>query len=90
MPLDKALDEVAASSDIREALLEHRGQLGEVLKLIFAYEHADWHNTSLIMVRYRIDVEDLTKAFLDSLYWYRQLLDAIEDEENLEEAPEGG
>ena len=88
MPLDRALDEVAASGEIREALMERKGQLGEVLKLIFAYEHADWHNTSLIMVRNGIDVEVLTKAFLDSLYWYRQLLDAIEDEEGLEGASE--
>ena len=88
MPLGKAIDEVAASAEIREALIDNRGQLSEVLKLIFAYEHADWHNTSLIMVRYGIDIEVLTKAFLDSLHWYRQLLDAIKDEEELEEAAE--
>jgi len=35
------------------------------------------------MVRNRVDIEDLSQAFLDSLYWYRQLLDAI-DEEALE------
>ena len=88
MPLGKAIDEVAASGEIREALMEHKGQLSEVLGLIFAYEHADWHNASIIMVRHGIDIEVLTKAFLDSLYWYRQLLDAIEDEEELEEAGE--
>ena len=80
MPLSKAIDEVAASAEIREALVDNKGQLSEVLNLIFAYEHADWHNTSLIMVRNRIDIEELSGAFLDSLYWYRTLLDAIEDE----------
>ena len=90
MPLAKAIDEVAASSEIREALLEGKGQLSEVLKLIFAYEHADWHNTSLIMVRNRIDIEELSQAFLDSLHWYRQLLDAIEDETDEEEPEEAG
>jgi len=80
MPLSKAIDEVAASSEIREALLDNKGQFSDVLKLIFAYEHADWHTTSLIMVKNSIDIEQLTQAFLDSLYWYRQLLDAIEDE----------
>jgi len=88
MPLSKAIDEVAASGEIRDALLERKGQLSDVLKLIFAYEHADWHNTSLIMVRHGIDIEILTKAFMDSLYWYRQLLDAIEDEEEFEGAAE--
>jgi EAL and modified HD-GYP domain-containing signal transduction protein len=85
MPLNKAIDEVAASGEIRDALLDQKGQLSEVLRLIFAYEHADWHNTSLIMVRHGIDIENLTSAFLDSLYWYRQLLDAIEEEEENEE-----
>jgi len=80
MPLAKAIDEVAASSEIRDALVEGKGQLSEVLKLIFAYEHADWHNTSLLMVKNGIDIEELSRAFLDSLHWYRQLLDAIEDE----------
>jgi len=84
MPLGKAIDEVAATGEIRDALLEHKGQLSDVLTLIFAYEHADWHNASLMMVRHRIDIEDITKAFLDSLVWYRQLLDAIEEEEEIE------
>jgi EAL and modified HD-GYP domain-containing signal transduction protein len=81
MPLTKAIDEVAASGEIRDALVEKKGRLSEVLSLIFAYEHADWHNSSLIMVKNSIDIEELTKAFLDSLYWYRQLLDAIEEED---------
>jgi len=80
MPLQKAIDEVAASGEIRDALLDKKGQLSEVMRLIFAYEHADWHDASLIMVRNSVDIAVLSKAFLDSLYWYRQLLDAIADE----------
>jgi len=87
MPLAKAIDEVAASGEIRDALMDGKGPLSEVLKMIFAYEHADWHTTSLIMVRNGIDIEELSQAFIDSLYWYRQLLDAIEDED--EEENEG-
>jgi len=86
MPLERAIDEVAASGEIRAALVERKGPLSEVLNLIFAYEHADWHDVSLIMVRNKIDVEDLTKAFLDALLWYRQLLDAIEDDAESDEA----
>jgi hypothetical protein len=55
------------------------------MSLVLAYEQADWHNTSLLMVRYGVDVDTLTKAYVDSLYWYRQLLDAIKDEEVAEE-----
>jgi len=80
MPLHEAIDEVAAASDIREALVKNTGRISEVLSLIYAYERADWHKASIIMVRNRVDIEDLSQAFLASLLWYRQLLDAIDDE----------
>jgi EAL and modified HD-GYP domain-containing signal transduction protein len=85
MPLERAINEVAASGEIRDTLLEKRGPLSEVMSLVLAYEQADWHNTSLLMVRYGVDVDTLTKAYVDSLYWYRTLLDAIKDEEVAEE-----
>lgn len=80
MPLEKAIDEVAASGEIRDTLLEKKGPLSEVMKLIFAYEYADWDSAALIMVKNGIDIDELTRAFFDSLVWYRQLLDAIADE----------
>jgi len=80
MPLSDAIDEVAADAEIRDALVNKHGQIYEVLSLIYAYERADWHTASIIMVRNSIDITDLNQAFLDSLYWYRQLLDAIDDE----------
>ena len=83
LPLRRAIDEVAAHNDIRDALIEHKGLIYEILSLVFAYERADWYNASLIMVRNGVDIEDLTQAFLDSLYWYRKLLDAIDDEANI-------
>ena len=83
MPLRRAIDEVAADTEIREALINNKGPIHEVLSLIFAYTRADWHNTSLIMVRNGVDIEDLTKAFIDSLHWYRQLLDAIDYESDV-------
>jgi len=78
MPMRKAIDEVAAAEEIRDALVDNKGRIYEVMSLIFAYERADWHNASIIMVRNGIDIADLSQAFLDSLYWYRQLLDAID------------
>ena len=79
MPLKDAINEVAADKDIRGALIGKEGPIHEVLSLIFAYERADWHNASIIMVRNSVDISVLSQAFLDSLYWFRQLLDAIDD-----------
>jgi len=80
MPLQDAFDEVAVDTEISDALLNRMGRIYEVMSLIFAYERADWHNASIIMVRNGIDVTELTQAFLDSLNWYRNLLDAIDDD----------
>ena len=82
-PMREAITEVAAADDVRLALVDNTGPLHEVLALIYAYERADWHNASLIMVRNGIDIEVLTKAFLESLHWYRQILDTIDDEAGL-------
>jgi EAL and modified HD-GYP domain-containing signal transduction protein len=88
-PMREAIKEVAADDEVRDALVDHQGKISEVLKLIFAYERADWHHASINMVTNGVDIEVLTQAFLDSLYWYRQLLDAIDEEADaLEEMDE--
>ena len=78
-PMHEAIMEVAAEAEIIEALVNGKGRIHNVLSLILAYERADWHTASISMVRNGIDIEVLTQAFLDSLYWYRQLLDAIDN-----------
>lgn len=80
MPIQEAIGEIAADSEVRDALVKKEGPIHEILSLIYAYERADWHNASIIMVRNGVDIEVLTQAFLDSLYWYRQILDAIDAE----------
>jgi len=84
MPLRRAIDEVAVAVEIKDALLRNTGPIHQVMSLIFAYERADWHNASLIMVRNGVDIAELSQAFIDSLYWYRQLLDAIADESDFQ------
>ena len=85
MPLSRAIAEVAVEDEIRNALLNKEGKIYQVLSLIFAYERADWHNASINMVKNDVDIEVLTEAFLSSLYWFRQLLDAIDEESEMDE-----
>jgi len=86
-PMPEALDEVAADSEVRDALENHKGRINDVLTLIHAYERADWQTATVNMVLHSIDVEVLTQAFLDSLYWYRQLLDTIDDSDSESDDP---
>ena len=85
MPLPQAINEVAVEDEIRSALVERKGRIFEILSLIYACERADWHNASIIMVKNDIDIEVLNNAFIDSLCWFRQLLDAIDDEADARE-----
>ena len=41
-PLEEILAEVAISSDVKSALLNHEGRPGLLYDLILAYERADW------------------------------------------------
>ena len=81
-PMSEALNEVAADAEIRDALTNHKGSINDVLTLIFAYERGDWQAAMVNMVLHEIDIDTLTKAFLDSLYWYRQILDSISEDRN--------
>jgi len=77
-PMAEALKEVAADAEIRDALANRKGRINDIMTLIFAYERADWQACTVNMVLHGIDITELTQAFLDSLYWYRQLLDTID------------
>ena len=79
MPMQKAIKEVAVDKEISDALLNNESPLKDVLSLIFAYERGNWHEASIFMVKNNVDIEVITQAFLDALYWYRQILDTIDN-----------
>ena len=83
-PMSEAVNEIAAEDEIREALVDGKGRMADVLSLIFSYERADWHEASINMVRNNVDIEVLSQAYLDALFWYRQLLDTIDSEDEME------
>jgi len=77
-PMDAAVKEVALDEGVRNALVDKSGELYKVLEFIHAYEHANWDEIAMHMVRYELELDDVTTAFVDALVWYKTLLDAIE------------
>ena len=73
-PMKEALSLVNISKAIDEALLEKKGDLGEVLTFIEEYEKASWQEVSRLMILKDIEMNDVYKAYLDSLSWYRDLM----------------
>ena len=72
-PMDEALDMVKVSKNIREALIDDKGELAEVLDFIEHYERASWQEVSRQMILRNIDMNSVYNAYVDSLKWYRDL-----------------
>ena len=72
--MPEALDMVQVSKNVREALLEDKGDFAKVLDFIKCYEDADWTEISRILVLEDIDMNDVYTAYLGALRWYRDLI----------------
>jgi EAL and modified HD-GYP domain-containing signal transduction protein len=81
MPMEKAVNEVALDENVRMALVDKSGDFYKILEFIHAYEHANWDEIAILMVKYELDLDEVTSAFVDALVWYKTLLDAIEVDE---------
>jgi len=76
-PMEEAVREVALDDMVRTALVDKTGNLYHILDFIHAYEHANWDAIAIMMVKYNLELEEITSAFVDALVWYKALLDAI-------------
>lgn len=73
-PMEAALEMVKVSKDIKEALVDGRGKLAKVLDFIIPYEAANWTEVSRQMIVNHIEEDVVSKAYMDSLAWYRDLM----------------
>jgi EAL and modified HD-GYP domain-containing signal transduction protein len=74
MSMEDALNLVKVSGPIREALVEDKGKYTPVLNFIKAYEAADRHEVSRLVILHEIDEDRLYKAFVDAVVWYKNLI----------------
>ena len=72
-PMEEALKMVKVSRQINDALLLGRGELSPVLSFLINYGDANWQAVSRTMLIFNIDTEDVYKAYLSSLMWYRDM-----------------
>jgi EAL and modified HD-GYP domain-containing signal transduction protein len=68
--MEKALEQIPMSDEIRAALLDKKGPKGRMLAAVIAYEQGDWDT----LIQMRIDPEKVAKAYLDSVAWGDELL----------------
>ena len=73
-PLEDAMHMVKVSLEIENALLHHKGPLGEILTFVLQYETANWPEISRQMVLKGISMNTVYEAYVNSLRWYRDLI----------------
>lgn len=73
MPMAEALDKVNVSKDIREALLNRKGEFADLYDFMTAYENADWQEVSRIQILKSIDNDAVFKAYIEAVCWYKEM-----------------
>ncbi|WP_024866872.1 EAL and HDOD domain-containing protein [Butyrivibrio sp. FCS014] len=72
--MEEALNMVQVSKNVKEALLEGKGDFAKVMYFIKRYEDADWTEVSRLMVLDDLDMDHIYNSYLEALRWYRDLI----------------
>ena len=67
------LESIGVSDEIKNAILNMENELGTILKLTLAYEHADWDVVCSIATKMKMDGEMLTKFYLEAVEWMNRI-----------------
>ena len=65
-PLPELLEQLPLAEEVTEALTEHSGTLGSLLKMVIAYEQGNWMELEKVAIT---SAHSLRAAYLDSLAW---------------------
>ncbi len=68
-PLANLLDSLPLSDELRSALVDKQGAAGQALQDVLRYERGDWQAID----NSPLPVEVLVRAYLDAIYWAKEL-----------------
>lgn len=71
--MEEALKVIQVSKDIEDVLIKRKGILAPLYEFMINYENANWQEVSRIMVVENIPMDDVSKAYIGALEWYRDL-----------------
>lgn len=73
-PMAECLEMVKISTDIKNALLSHKGRIYPVLEFVLFYEDAEWKEVSRITLLNKIGKNVAYDAYLEALDWYKKII----------------
>lgn len=69
LPIEEIVSKINPAEDIRAALLEHGGWLGQVLSLIEKSEANDYESVASLLTLTQLTLDDLTRSQVEALRW---------------------
>ncbi|MGH1460805.1 MAG: EAL and HDOD domain-containing protein [Neptuniibacter sp.] len=72
MEMPELLEQVPLQSDVKAALMNHEGQLGEILHQVCKYEEGDFENMDLLLEQHFYEA-----AYRHSLSWAQQVMQTL-------------
>ena len=76
-PMDQALEGVAISEDVKDALIRHQGSLIPICNIVHSYEHGLWNETFQYAKNINIKEEKLHKYYIESINWVNRITEFI-------------
>lgn len=66
-PIEDALKDIPIAKEIKDALIEGKGQLTLFLQLVYSYETGDWEMVDRIATKIHLQKEDIYHSYLDAI-----------------------
>ncbi|MCL2580791.1 MAG: HDOD domain-containing protein [Oscillospiraceae bacterium] len=79
LPMKNALAMLHVTDEIRDALLEGKGEFGQIYNFIQNYEAADFKSVSRSLIVNDLTPSDVYEAYIGALKWYRDVISGQAD-----------
>lgn len=73
LPMKNALEGILLSDDIRQSLVDERGDLRPILDIVLAYEKGEWDTVDKLAAQLEIQVESIESYYLESLKYSKEI-----------------
>ena len=72
--MEECLESINVSKAIRDALVDQKGEMAEILNFMKEYENASWQEVSRLGLLGNINLDAVYEAYLSALSWYKDLI----------------
>ncbi len=63
--MEDLLEEIPVKDEVKDALISHKGEAGQLLELVLAYERGDWKENKQRAEELGIEVDELAQIYMD-------------------------